>query len=77
METIEGVPPGYELVKTDERVEAHAVFAKLSFWFPRWRAIGFCQRWSPRKLPSYRLEPVKVGVLRWHVVAFQNKLVPK
>jgi len=72
------IPPGYEVRKTRERVESSSdgVFHKLAFWFPKWRAIGYCQRFQP-SMPSYRLEPVKVGFLRWHVVAYQNRLVPK
>jgi hypothetical protein len=71
--------PGYEVCKTRERVEGSGdgVFVKLAFWFPKWRAIGYARRFQPPGIPSYRLEIVKVGFLRWHVVAFQNVLVPK
>jgi hypothetical protein len=63
-----GIPAGYRVEETDERVES------MGKRFLRFRAQAFARKYPP-SLPSYHLRVEKVGFLLYEVVAYQNRLV--
>lgn len=62
------IPEGYEVEHTDERVTT--IGTRLT----RWGAWQLARRHHPR-VPSYHLRVERGGLLRWEVVAYQNRLI--
>lgn len=63
-----GIPEGYRVEETDERVDT---FGRR---YLRSRAESLARQ-HPPILPSYHLRVEKVGFLLFEVVAYQNRLV--
>lgn len=64
-----GIPRGCRVEETSERVDDY----ELTCWTKR-GALKRARRGTPG-IPSYRLVVERQGLLRWSVVAYQNKLV--
>lgn len=67
-------PRGMKFVETETPIDVEPMSRHCTPWAARRSADWFN---SGRLVGSYTYRPVKVGRLKWHVLAFQNLLTPE